>query len=83
MGEGRQERRIRAFCVAGSSALSGCVSAVPSLAWWSANSLPDRPQYPGAHTIKADIDMASTADEACSRLTDESAGACHSWTRSS
>ena len=43
-GRGRQERQMRALCVAGSSVLSGCISAAPSLGWLSVNSLPDRPQ---------------------------------------
>ena len=37
------------------------------------NSLSDRPQWPGVHTISIDFDMASTAAETCSWMTDESA----------
>ena len=70
-GRGRQERRMRAICVAALSALSGCVSAAPSLARWSASLLPGRSQWPGGNTIRMDFDIASTA--ACSRMSDESA----------
>ena len=42
----------------------------PSLAWWLDNSLHDRPQFPGAHTIRIGYDIASTADY--SWMTDES-----------
>ena len=72
-GMGRQERRMRALHVAGSNTLSGRVSVATSLAWWSDNSLPDRPQLPGARTIRIDFDMASTVVEACCWMTDESA----------
>ena len=41
MGGGRQERRMRALRVTGSSVLSGLVFAAPSLASWSAKSLSD------------------------------------------
>ena len=41
-GSGRQERRMRALRVTGSSALSGLVFAAPSLACWSAKSLSER-----------------------------------------
>ena len=48
MGGGRQGRQMRHLRVAGSSALSGWVSAAPSLAWWSADWLPVTwPQWPG------------------------------------
>ena len=73
VGGWRQERRKRVLCVARSSALSGWVTAAPSLAWWSAISLPVWPQWPGAQTIRIDFDMASTAAEACSWMIDESA----------
>ena len=48
-------------------------STAPGLAWWSANLLPDRPQCHGANEIRIDFDMASTAAEACSLMSDESA----------
>ena len=70
---GRQEQRMWALRVAVSRAVSFGDSAAPSFAWWSANSLTDRSQWPGDLTIRINFDFASTAADACSLMTDESA----------
>ena len=61
MGRVRQKRRMKNLRVTASYVLPSWVSAAPSLAWWSVNSLPDRPHWSGNHSIWIYCDMASCA----------------------
>ena len=70
IGWGRQERRMRAVRVAGSSTLSGWVYTALCLAWRSASSLNGKQLWPGSHTIGIDFDIVGITAASCSSMTD-------------